>query len=68
MAKRYGAFLLRWWRRDNGTERIEIEHVQSDAKTVVTTAPAALVWLEVQMDREVILPGPPAATRDNGTE
>jgi hypothetical protein len=39
-----GAFLLRWWRRDSGVQRIEIEHIQSDARAVVASAPAAVEW------------------------
>jgi hypothetical protein len=35
--------------------RIEIEHVQSDAKTVVTSAPEALTWLNAQLDREGVV-------------
>ncbi len=49
MIKRYGAFLLRWWRHDSGDARIEIEHIQSDAKIVVRSASTALVWVEDQM-------------------
>jgi hypothetical protein len=47
--KQYGAFLLRWWRRDSGDERIQIEHIQSEAKTVVRSAPGALAWVEDQI-------------------
>jgi hypothetical protein len=49
MIKRYGASMLRWWRHDSGAARIEVEHIQSDAKAVVRSAPAALVWVEDQI-------------------
>jgi hypothetical protein len=52
MGKRYAAFLLRWWRRESGAQRIEIEHVQSDAKTVVTSVPDAVAWVNAQFDAE----------------
>ncbi len=52
MDKRYGAFLLRWWRRDSGAQRIEIEHVQSDAKTVFASAPDAMAWVNALFDAE----------------
>jgi hypothetical protein len=49
MGKRYAAFLLRWWRRDDVMQRIAIEHIQSDARTVVASAPAAVDWLEATL-------------------
>lgn len=45
MVRRYSAFMLRVWRRDDGSERIEIEHIQAGTRAVVTSIAAAVTWL-----------------------
>jgi len=49
MSKQYAAFLLRWWRRADGVQRITIEHIQSHARTVVGSGTAAVDWLEARL-------------------
>jgi hypothetical protein len=63
MVKQYGSFLLRWWRRDSGTQRIEVEHIQSDAKTVVSSAPAALEWVTARFEGADARGTPPKSER-----
>ncbi len=45
MARHYYAFLVRCWRLDDGERRIEIAHIQSGARTRVTSIAAALAWI-----------------------
>lgn len=45
MVRRYSAFLVRCWRLDDGERRIEIAHIQSGARTRVTSVAAALAWI-----------------------
>jgi hypothetical protein len=51
MRARYETFLLRLWRGDEGAQRIMIEHIQSDARTVVTSLSDAFDWLQASVDR-----------------
>ncbi len=45
MARRYGAFLVRCWHLDGGAERVEVAHIQSGERAVVTSLAAALAWI-----------------------
>ena len=45
MTNPYCSFLLRCWHLGGDAERIEIEHVHSGARTVVTSLAAALEWI-----------------------
>ncbi len=40
MAKRYSSFLVRWWSQDGG-QRIEIEHIQSGERALLSSISAA---------------------------
>jgi hypothetical protein len=51
MARVYAAFLLRYWPRNTGEQRIEITHIQSGDKTVVTSLPAVLDWISAQAEQ-----------------
>jgi hypothetical protein len=42
----YRTYVVRHWRRDDGSERVEIEYVQSGAKTRLTSLAEALAWIE----------------------
>jgi len=56
MAKRYGAFVLRYWWLTPDAVRVEIEHVQSGERVQVGSLGAALAWLEghvAPMDEKV---------------
>ena len=50
MTRRYDAFLIRHWAldSDNG-QRAEIVHIQSGAKTLVTSLPRAIDWMQSQI-------------------
>jgi hypothetical protein len=43
--KWHGSFLVRCWRRDIGPARIEVEHIQSGEKTLVTSLTEAAEWM-----------------------
>ena len=53
MARNHHSYVVRC--RDLGTidERIEIEHIQSGARTVVRSLEAAIVWLQSDPDIRV---------------
>lgn len=46
MLRRYGSFLIRYWRLGNGERRIEVEHIPSGARERVTSSTAAFDWIE----------------------
>jgi hypothetical protein len=48
VATRYSSFLVRFYLLERG-ERIEVEHVQSGAKTHVTAIEAATTWMRAQI-------------------
>ncbi len=48
MARRYRSFLIRIYERERGRQRIEIEHIQSGAKTRVTSEAEAVAWMRAQ--------------------
>ena len=50
MSRGYSAFLLRLWRRADGSQRIEIEHIQAGTRGVVASPAAALAWLAEHAD------------------
>ena len=43
--KRYDSFLLRYWQLNDDGQRLEIEHIQSGARTRVASVAAALAWI-----------------------
>jgi hypothetical protein len=42
----YRAYVLRHWRRDDGTERVEVEHIQSGARARLASLAEALAWID----------------------
>ncbi|MCC6626151.1 MAG: hypothetical protein IT340_01990 [Chloroflexi bacterium] len=42
----YRTYVLRHWRRDDGVERIEIEHVQSGTRARLASLAEALAWID----------------------
>ena len=49
MPGRYHAFLARCWYLGQDEYRLEIEHIQSGAKTRVTSLAAALDWMATRV-------------------
>ena len=39
------SFLVRWWVVNDGSLRIELEHIQSGERTVVASPAEALAWM-----------------------
>ncbi len=64
MVKHYCAFLVRCWRLDDGERRIEIAHIQSGARTRVTSIAAALAWISAR-SRATAAAGPPVLDPSN---
>ncbi len=58
MARRHVSFLLRCWDLGEASERVEIVHIQSDARTVVGSLEAAIVWLRVDTNYRLASDGP----------
>jgi hypothetical protein len=48
MTRRYCSFLIRVYTQERGSTRIEIVHIQSGAKTRVTSEAEALAWMRAQ--------------------
>ncbi len=48
MERKHSSFLLRCWWRNNGLERIEIEHVQSGKRRLVSSVNDAMSWISSQ--------------------
>jgi hypothetical protein len=47
MRRHYSAYLLRHWRLgDDGTRRIEVVHIASGARVLVTSLGAATEWID----------------------
>ncbi len=53
MVSWYAAVVDGHWRRGR---RLGIEHIQSNARTVLTSAPVVF-WLELEMDRQFVPTG-----------
>lgn len=53
MARNHHSYLVRCWEIGTGSQRIEIEHIQSGNRTVVGSLEAAIVWLKADPDRRV---------------
>lgn len=47
MPRKLNSFMIRWWHGD-GTERLELEHVQSGRKAFMPSLRDAVAWLETQ--------------------
>ena len=61
MANAYCSFLLRCWHLGSGTERIEIEHIHSGTRTVVTSLQEALEWMSACSEYAPSAPGSTSA-------
>ncbi len=44
--KRYASFVLRCWRLEDDQRRIEVEHVQTGARTRLRSMGAAVAWMD----------------------
>jgi len=63
--RQFNSFLIRWWRGDEN-ERLEIEHVQSGRKLLVSSIEDAAAWLDEQMKEEP-QQEPPGCSDNNGS-
>jgi hypothetical protein len=62
--RRYTSFLIRCWRLGDGTERLQLEHIQSGARTRVVTLGEAVAWMRACWDASL---GPSLSSdRDGG--
>jgi hypothetical protein len=50
MERRHGSFLLRCWWRNDTVERIEIEHIQSGRRGLLSSVSDALTWIDSHRD------------------
>ncbi len=57
----YCSFLLRCWRLGSDNERVEIEHIHSGARTVVTSLQAAVEWMRACSEDAPSAPGSSSA-------
>jgi hypothetical protein len=48
MAPTYNSFLVRYWTLEGGAARLEVEHIQSGARTRVAAPDQALAWLRAR--------------------
>ena len=44
----YCSFLVRCWRTTNGSNRLQVQHIQSGARATLASVAAALAWIDVQ--------------------
>jgi hypothetical protein len=47
MVRLLRSFLVRWWVLDDGSARIELTHIQSDARVVATSVSEAIAWINL---------------------
>jgi hypothetical protein len=72
MNRRYDAFLIRHWSLgEDGGQRVEIVHIQTGARTLVTSLAKAVDWLQARAatpggDAGVAGPTPEVAGPDTG--
>lgn len=50
MERKHGSFLLRCWWRNGTVERIEIEHIQSGERELLSSVSEAITWISSQRD------------------
>lgn len=55
MARLLGSFLIRLWRTGR-SQRIEIEHIQSGEKGLVTSVADAIDWINARADAPAVVP------------
>jgi hypothetical protein len=64
MARRYGSFLIRYWRLEDGQERVEVEHLQSGGRRRAGSLPAIVAWIAERLED----PTAPQEPQWNGVE
>lgn len=47
MVRLLRSFLVRWWVLDDGSSRIELTHIQSNARVVATSVSEAIAWINL---------------------
>lgn len=47
MVRLLRSFLVRWWVLEDGSTRIELTHIQSDARVVAKSVSEALAWINL---------------------
>lgn len=67
MARRLNSFLLRYWDLGSGSERIEIEHIQSGEKRLAISMADAVAWMREHADRGVKAELESPTSDDTGT-
>lgn len=50
MERKHGSFLLRCWWRNDTVERIEIEHIQSGRRGLLSSVSDAVSWISLQRE------------------
>ena len=50
MERKHGSFLLRCWWRNDTVERIEIEHIQTGRRGLLSSVSDALIWISSQRE------------------
>ena len=71
MGRHYSAFLIRHWRLgDDGTQRIEVVHIQSDTHALLPSLQAAAEWIAARTFGRAPSPaapdGPAGASGETG--
>jgi hypothetical protein len=61
--RRYDAYLIRHWSLD-GTERVEVMHIGSGVRALLTSLPRAVAWIRAHADDAATERDPPAAEGD----
>jgi hypothetical protein len=56
MGMHYDSFVLRHWQLSDERQRIEVEHLQSGARTRVAALSAALDWIDAQCNQLTAAP------------
>jgi hypothetical protein len=62
MGPAYAAFLVRWWRLTDGSDRVVIERVATGERATLGSLPAALAWMDARQPggQPAAAPGPAA--------
>lgn len=47
MVRLLRSFLIRWWVLDDGSARIELTHIQSNARVITGSIAEALTWINL---------------------
>jgi isochorismate synthase EntC len=63
MVRLFGSFLVRWWQVDD-LQRIELEHIQSGRRGLVSSLAEAMAWITACTDE--LQPPPAVGGADQG--